>query len=92
MESTKLFIGLRCVIASLIVRTFSFKNDDLSICKHSSNTPCASIIDQFWRKMCQKKCEDVGYQLLPEFFQKYFVKHESKSKFVELDNHKASEF
>ena len=31
------------------------------------------IIGQFVRKRCQKKREDVKYQLLGEFFQKYFV-------------------
>ena len=34
------------------------------------------IIDQFGRKMCQKKRKDVDYKLLLDFFQKYFVKHE----------------
>ena len=31
------------------------------------------IIDQFERKICQKKRKDVSYQLLEEFFQKYFI-------------------
>ena len=34
------------------------------------------IIDQFGRKRCQKKRKDVDYNLLLEFFQKYFVVHE----------------
>ena len=34
------------------------------------------IIDQFGRKRCQKKREDVYYKLLWELFQKYFVVHE----------------
>ena len=34
------------------------------------------IIDQFVRKRCQKKRKDLSYQLLLEFFQKYFILHE----------------
>ena len=34
------------------------------------------MIDQFGRKMCQKKREDVNYKFLLEFFQKYFFVHE----------------
>ena len=34
------------------------------------------MIEQFGRKMCQKKRKDVDYKLLLDFFQKYFVKHE----------------
>ena len=34
------------------------------------------IVDQFGRKRCQKKRKDVDYNLLLEFFQKYFVVHE----------------
>ena len=34
------------------------------------------IIDQFWRKRCQKKRKDVNYKLIYNFFQKYFVVHE----------------
>ena len=34
------------------------------------------IIDQFGSKRCQKKRKDVDYQLLLDFFQKYFVVHE----------------
>ena len=34
------------------------------------------IIDRFGHKMYQKKREDVGYKLLYEIFQKYFVIHE----------------
>ena len=37
------------------------------------------IIDQFWRKRCQKKRKDVGYKLLYEFFQKYFVVREQSA-------------
>ena len=33
-------------------------------------------IDKFERKRCQKKRKDVNYQLLYEFFHKYFVVHE----------------
>ena len=33
-------------------------------------------IDQFWRKRSQMKRKDVSYQLLLDFFQKYFVVHE----------------
>ena len=31
------------------------------------------MIDQFGRKKCQKKRQDVDYELLRDFFQKYFV-------------------
>ena len=34
------------------------------------------MIDQFERKRCQKKREDVSYQLLLVLFLKYFVAHE----------------
>ena len=39
----------------------------------------ARIIDQFARKRCQKKRKDVGYKLLLEFFQKYFVVHQQSA-------------
>ena len=39
----------------------------------------AQIIDQFGRKRCQKKREDVDYELLQEFFQNYFVVHEQSA-------------
>ena len=39
----------------------------------------ARIIDQFGRKMCQKKRKDVDYKLLLEFFQKIFVVHEQSA-------------
>ena len=34
------------------------------------------MINQFGRKRCQKKRKVVGYKLLQEFFQKYFVVHQ----------------
>ena len=34
------------------------------------------VIDQFGRKRCQKKREDVEDKLIKEFFQKYFDEHE----------------
>ena len=34
------------------------------------------IIDQYERKRCQKKRKDLSYQLLSDFFQKYFVVQE----------------
>ena len=37
------------------------------------------IIDQFRRKMCQKKRKDIDYKLLKEFIQKYFVVHEQSA-------------
>ena len=37
------------------------------------------IINQFWRKMCQKKRKDVDYKLLYKFFQKYFFVHEQSA-------------
>ena len=36
-------------------------------------------IYQFGRKRCQKRRRDVSYQLLWEFFQKYFVLHEREA-------------
>ena len=33
-------------------------------------------MDQFGRKRCQKKREDMDYKLLYEFFQKYFAVHD----------------
>ena len=38
-----------------------------------SNLTVTRIIDQFERKRCQKKREDVSYQLLQKLFRKYFV-------------------
>ena len=35
-----------------------------------------NLIDQFGRKKCRKKRKDVDYELLGEFFQKYFFVHE----------------
>ena len=36
-------------------------------------------MDQFLHKRCQKKRKDVDYELLKEFFQKYFVVHEKSA-------------
>ena len=50
-----------------------------AICRCSSilqRLTVPRIIDQFWRKRCQKKRKDMGYNLLQDFFQKYFVVHE----------------
>ena len=32
-----------------------------------------TVLDPFGSKRCQKKCKDVDYKLLQDFFQKYFV-------------------
>ena len=37
------------------------------------------IIDQFGRKICQKKRKDVEYKIILEFFQKYFFLHEKSA-------------
>ena len=37
------------------------------------------MIDQFWRKRCQKKRKDVDYELLKEFFQQNFAVHEQSA-------------
>ena len=49
------------------------------------------IFDKFGRKMYQKKGKDVGYELLQEFFQKYFVVHEQsavENSFVDIEKDK----
>ena len=43
---------------------------------NSSSLTLTQITDQFGRKRCQQKRKDVSYQLLSEFFQKYFVANE----------------
>ena len=49
---------------------------DLEILPNVQRLTVPLIIDQFGRKRCQKKRKDLSYQLLQEFFQKYFVVHE----------------
>ena len=55
---------------------FPLKTAILSFSYNFQRLTLPRIIDQFRRKMCQKKRKDVSYQLLWEFFQKYFVLHE----------------
>ena len=52
-----------------------------TICRCSSifqrlTAAVTRIIDQFGRKWCKKKCKDLSYQLLREFFHKYFIVRE----------------
>ena len=50
-----------------------------AICRSSNiiqRVTVPRIIDRYGRKRCQKKRKDVNYELLEEFFQKYFGVHE----------------
>ena len=49
---------------------------DFAILPNVQRLTVPRLIDQFGRKRCQKKRKDVDYQLIKEFFQKYFVVHE----------------
>ena len=49
-----------------IWRRFYFENSNLTIFKHFGQT--VPQIDKFGLKSCQKKHEDMSYQLLEEFF------------------------
>ena len=48
----------------------SISNSSESLKSHGA---VPRIIDQFERKRCQKKRKDATYQLLSQFFQRYFV-------------------
>ena len=56
--------------------TFSFENIDLTVFKLFQRLTVPQKVDQFGRKGCQTKRKDVSYELLSEFFQKYFVVNE----------------
>ena len=72
-------IGLYCPLQAVIDKPLQYFKFVHAIFRCSSilqRLTLPRMIDQFGRKMCQMKRKDVSYQLLLEFFQKYFVVHE----------------
>ena len=57
----------------------SFGNFCVQIGQFFERIPKSTTFDQFGRKRCQKKRKDVDYNLLLDFFQKYFVVHEQSA-------------